>query len=478
MPIPAHEQASWKHKQSILVLPFDDLSPGGDNEYFSDGLTEEIITDLSRIEDLRVISRSSAMTFKGTKKTIALIAGDLDVQYVLEGSVRKSGDNVRITAQLIDATSDAHMWSRMYGGALDDVFDIQERVARAIVDALELTLKPGERKTIAERPVDDARAYECYLRARQEVRRWTPDGLKRALQHFQNGLDIIGDNALLYAGIGSIYWWNFNMGIQTDDEYLRQAEAYAKKVFELDPDSRHGHRLLGLIAIHRGDYREIADHLRKAVDADPNDTEALVFLSIECCYWGKGAAALPLIDRLLEIDPLSPTNYFPVVMYHTMEGQFATALERCRMMHRMGSGVPLIEFTYARTLLYNHRTNEAHEVLSQLIDGDYEVYPIRLGAFLKHALQKNDKAAIEAIGPLVERQAKLDAEIAWVLADGFALMGDKERALDWLETAVSRGLINYPFLSDHDPFLAGIRSEERFKRLMQRVKSEWEGFVV
>ena len=137
-------------EKSIIVLPFENISPDPDQEYFSDGLTEEIITDLSHIQDLLVISRSSAMTFKGTKKTIPEIAQAVNVRYVLEGSVRKAGNNLRITAQLIDAITDAHLWAEKYTGTLDDVFDIQEKVSRSIADALKLKLSPEENKKITE----------------------------------------------------------------------------------------------------------------------------------------------------------------------------------------------------------------------------------------------------------------------------------------------------------------------------------------
>ena len=137
-----------KAKKSIIVLPFEDISPGKDNEYFSDGLTEEIITDLSHVHDLLVISRGSAMTFKGTKKTIPEIASEVNVRYVLEGSVRKAGNSLRITAQLIDAANDVRLWAEKYSGMLDDVFDIQEKVSRSIVKALKLMLTSDETRKI------------------------------------------------------------------------------------------------------------------------------------------------------------------------------------------------------------------------------------------------------------------------------------------------------------------------------------------
>ncbi len=156
-------------EKSIIVLPFENISPDPDQEYFSDGLTEEIITDLSHIRDLLVISRSSGMTFKGTKKKIGEIVGDVNVRYVLEESVRKAGNNLRITAQLIDAMTDTHLWAEKYGGTLDDVFDIQEKVSQSIVDALRIKISPEVKEKIHERPIDNVFACDCYKRAYPEI---------------------------------------------------------------------------------------------------------------------------------------------------------------------------------------------------------------------------------------------------------------------------------------------------------------------
>ena len=151
------------------------MSPNKDNEYFSDGLTEEIITDLSHIHDLRVISRNSAMMLKGTRRETKNIGKELNVQYVLEGSVRKAGNNLRITAQLINALTDDHLWAEKYSGTLDDIFDIQEKVSRSIVNALKLKLNPEESRKIAERPIDNVQAYELHLRARYEMSLFTEE---------------------------------------------------------------------------------------------------------------------------------------------------------------------------------------------------------------------------------------------------------------------------------------------------------------
>ena len=222
-------------KKSIIVLPFENMSPDPDQEFFSDGLTEEIITDLSYINDLRVISRSSAMTYKGTKKKIQEIAREVKVQYVLEGSVRKSGNLLRIAAQLIDAIDDSHLWAEKYNGTLDDIFTIQESVSRSIAEALEMKLSKKEVESICECPIDDAKVYEYYLKAKHEINTFTEEGMNNAIQFLKSGLKIIGENAVLYAGLSYAYWGYFN--IKAQEKYLNKGMEYANKALEINPES-------------------------------------------------------------------------------------------------------------------------------------------------------------------------------------------------------------------------------------------------
>jgi len=224
------QQVSAETK-SILVLPFANLSPDPDTEFFSDGLTDEIITDLSRVRALRVISRSSAMRLKGDGRGLAAIGRDLDCRYVLEGSVRRAANTLRMTARLVDAPNDVQLWADKYRGTLDDVFDIQERVSRSIVDALEIRLTPQEAEQLAERPIPDVRAQECYLRARREIWSFLPGGLDKAISHLEAGLALIGDNALLYQGLGEAYFQAINIGAAggREEEYITKAESYGRR---------------------------------------------------------------------------------------------------------------------------------------------------------------------------------------------------------------------------------------------------------
>jgi TolB-like protein len=188
--------------KSIAVLPFANLSTEANTDYFADGLTEEVIADLSKVHALRVISRTSSMTLKGTTKDAKTIARELGVRYLLEGSVRRAGRRLRISAQLIDARTDDHLWADRYDGTLADVFAIQDRLAGTIVEALELRLGPDEARRLTDRPIRNVHAYECYLRARQEMWWWRRDAIDHAVRLVENGLALVGPNAALSAGLG------------------------------------------------------------------------------------------------------------------------------------------------------------------------------------------------------------------------------------------------------------------------------------
>src|SRR6266702_3482029 len=198
---------------TIAVLPFASVSAEQESDLFADGLTDEVITDLSMIKTLRVISRQSAMRLKGSDKDMRTIARELGARYVLTGTIRRAGSSLRVTAQLVDAKADAPLWADKFNGTLEDVFDIQERLSRQIVDALRLSLTPNEDKRLARRPLADVRAYEYSLLARQEIWTFNAQSLNHALQLVRRAQDIVGDNELLFVAEGLIYWQKVNVGM-------------------------------------------------------------------------------------------------------------------------------------------------------------------------------------------------------------------------------------------------------------------------
>src|SRR5215471_1921415 len=236
---------------SIVVLPFADLSPGKDNEYFSDGIAEEIIAALSKLESLRVLSRTSSMKLKNTDNDIPTIRRTLNVQYVLEGSVRKAGNALRITAQLVDAASDTHLWVETFGGTLEDIFDIQEQVARKIAEALRLTLSPSEKVTLGKRSTADPEAFDANLRGRAYLKAGTKQDVSQAIGLFKKALSRDTRYAAAYAGIAEAYatWFEF---YEHQRDWLDLAVDSALKALMYDANLPEAYAAMGLASFNKG----------------------------------------------------------------------------------------------------------------------------------------------------------------------------------------------------------------------------------
>ena len=467
-----------KVEKSIIVLPFENISPDPEQEYFCDGMTEEIITDLSHVHDLLVISRSSAMTFKGTKKTIPEIAGAVNVRYVLEGSVRKAGNNLRITAQLIDSSTDAHLWAEKYNGTLDDIFDIQEKVSRSIVNALALKLSSEENRRLGEREIKTVQAYEAYLRARQEIYRWTEPALERARLHLENALAIVGENALLFAGLGNVYATYAHAGFRMDEATLSKAEEYATKALKLEPGLAQGHSLLGSIAMVKGQMKEGFRQCQRALLINPNDPDTLFFTVATSGHLGKTSYTEPLAARFLKIDPLSPVAYLTSGLVHWLEGRFNSALESYRESFRLDPESIISRWWFVAALAANRLFQEAEAVLDKWLGEMPGHVMVMSVVFFVNALRNEKAKALSCISENWTSSAWKDYWLPLIVAEGYSLIGETAEALRWFEQAVDKGWINFPFLSQIDPWLANLRGEPRFKKLIERVKKEWEEFEV
>ncbi len=461
-------------EKSIAVLPFVDMSPQKDQEYFCDGMTEELINRLSNIQELRVPARTSAFVFKGKTGDIQEIGSKLKVQTVLEGSVRKAGNELRITAQLINVVDGYHLWSEKYDRELKDVFTIQDEISSAIVDALRLKLTSQEKKKISERQIDNAVAYECYLRANYEIGRYKEDALDRAVQDLQNALDISGPNPLLYSAMAYAYWQYVNIGVKQED-YLARAEEYANKALTIDPEFSQAHMILGLMSMARN-LKEGIRYFNSALAANPNEPNTLAWIITAYISIGKPSAALPFIERLNKTDPLNPFNYSTQGGYYLMDGQFGPALEPFRKFYQSDPSSPVADFLYSQVLAYNKKFDESFSIIDKCAEADPNNVISKFGLLLKYGLKKDKKRALLIMTPDFRKTCQRDGEWSYYVADAFALLDEKKEALDWLENAVDHSYFNYPFINEYDTFLKNIRGEERFKNLMVKVKYKWEHF--
>ena len=472
----AASSAASAPTRSIAVLPFANLSADPENEYFADGLTDEVTTTLAKVRDLRVTSRLSSMTLRGTSKGAKAISAQLGVRYLLEGSVRRAGQRLRVTAQLIDAANDNHLWADTYDGTVDDVFSIQEQLARVIVDALELRLTAREKQRIAERAIDNLPAYECYLRARHEAWRWRRDSIDHAVQLLGEGLAIIGDNVRLHAALGVAYLQYREAGIDFGDRPLLEAEKCASKLFELERDSSAGLQLRGWIRYSRGLVQEAVHDLKAALDIEPNNADTLLLLSNCYLISGRVSSARPLVTRLLAVDPLTPVTRCMPAWADILDGKFAAALEPYRQMVEMDPSNPMARLFYTWVLVINHMEHDVGALVDECPSDVRDTVPARIAFFLAFALAGKHGEAQAVLTPQVEAAARATDVFARFLAHGFALAGMAEPAMRWLEVAVDRGFINYPFLARHDPVFRLLRSEARFKRLLEVVRDRWERF--
>jgi TolB-like protein/lipoprotein NlpI len=466
-------------EKSIIVLPFENMSPDPDQEYFSDGLTEEVISDLSLIPDLLVISRSSAMTFKGGKYTIKEIAEKVNVRYVLEGSVRKASNNLRITAQLIDSVNDAHIWAEKYSGTLEDIFDIQEKVSQSIFKALKVKLSSVEIHKIHERPIDNVIAYDCYLRAYREIMSWTKERIDLGLELLQKGVDITGENAVIYAGMAFAHFQYSNLGIE-QEKNARISEEYVRKAFSKDPELAEAHLVYAniLIMIY-GNPREAVRHYRRANLNKPDDPDIMVWLIWSYYLVGKNDLALKLSERLRIIDPLNTLNdQVYIGINYFMQGRFDLALDPFLHIYKLFPEAGMWKLWKTLALMYNDLTTEAYDFLCETVKEPGQESIDSLLIFLKYAL-KGDKVKMSSLlTPDFVKAMQSDCQYSWHLSAFYSHFGEKEKSLEWLENAVNRGFINYPMLYDYDRLLINIRDEEQFKKLMERVKHEWENFEV
>jgi len=470
-------QSNSKLDKSIIVLPFENISPDPDQEYFSDGLTEEIITDLSHIEDLLVISRSSAMTFKGTKTNIKEIAEKVNVRYVLEGSVRKAANNLRITAQLIDANNDAHIWAEKYSGTLDDIFYIQEKVSSSIANALKIKLSSVEKDKIHDNQIDNTDVYDIYIKAQQAYHSLTEVGLKQAMHYVNQGLETFHENDKLFALQGMIYVSMIEMGFDRDESIFKKVEECTEKVFSLNPDSADGHYLRGHIRRFHGDVAGSIKYYNRALSIEPNHLQANFFRSFNYGFSGYGGMASDSLSKLLNSDPLNPFSHFIAGAVEVYLGNFDQAHDFMQKAFEMDPN-PFFGWWLSKILAYDNRIDEAVKLVDQFSDMADYTHWAKLGVIFKYALEGKEAKVLELYTEELKNILRGDEFYGVWVAESYALIDHKQEALEWLEEAINNQLLNYPFLTKHDRFLKNLYDEEGFKKLMQQVKKGWENFEV
>jgi len=296
-------------KPSIAVLPFVNMSGDPEQEYFSDGITEDLITDLSKVAGLFVIARNSVFTYKGKAVKISDVGGELGVRYVLEGSVRKSGDRVRITAQLIDAATSGHIWAERYDRELKDIFELQDEVTQEIVSILAVKLTEDEQKRLVHRGTDNLEAYDYILRGLEYFYRYTKESNSRARKMFERSIELDPQYALAYSLIGYTYTQEWTFGWSQSFSVLDIASDLAQKALAQDDSQPEGHALLSEIYLWKKQHSNSIAEINKALAIDPNDADGLATLAGILNWAGQPGEAIEVVTRAIDLNPKYPAWY-------------------------------------------------------------------------------------------------------------------------------------------------------------------------
>ncbi|HNS17070.1 MAG TPA: adenylate/guanylate cyclase domain-containing protein [Bacteroidales bacterium] len=391
---------------SIAVLPFTNLSPEKDQEYFCDGMVEELINVLSHIPELKVVARTSAFSFKGKEVDIRDIGEKLNVRNILEGSVRKSGNQLRISAQLIDVSDGYHLWSNTYDRELKDVFVIQDEISLAIVDALKTKLLPGDK--IEKQQTENTEAYQLYLKGRFFWNKRTATDLQKAIGYFSQAIEKDPEYAMAYTGLASTYVLLPEYAALSSSESYRKADSAAKKALELDPALAEPHSVLGIIKQdYEWDWTGAEIEYKKAIEINPNYPTAHHWYTIYLYLLGRSDEALSEINRALELDPLSPIinvnlgdvlffmrqydkaidqyhktleldpdfapAHLPLGYIYTLHGKFDEAITEFKKMRTIVGnnpyGLSLLGFAYARSGDKDNALKALHDLFDFMEQG-------------------------------------------------------------------------------------------------------------
>jgi TolB-like protein/DNA-binding SARP family transcriptional activator/Flp pilus assembly protein TadD len=450
---------------SIVVLPFLDLSPDADHEYFSDGLTEEVITRLSAIPDLKVISRTSAMHYKGSRQSLREIARELNVTHVLEGSVRWSDSTVRISAQLIDARTDAHVWADSYEDELKVAFRVQEDIARDVATTLELELGARAQRRIGRRGTRDAEAYEFYRRGRFFWALRTPDAHEQAIAYFERAIARDSSYADAYAGLADAYLtaWQLAASTRTEEDVYSRFRWAAERAVLLDDESADAHTSYAVALWWKQDWPGAERELRRAIELNPGHATARSWYSLLLRGMGRPAEARDEARRAHELDPfavvVSSINAWNCYLDHD-DDCAVDRLGRAVHIGTYGGAWQGLALSYARKAM----PDSALHAIRTAIQLAPDRYDFLADLAFVQALAGNEQAARESL-----RRAELQPREPFDIARAFVALGEPDSAFAWLERAnwkwPHRAVLS-------DPVLDPIRVDPRFARLSERVARE------
>jgi adenylate cyclase len=431
-------------EKSIAVLPFVNMSEDKANEYFSDGISEELLNLLSKVPQLQVAARTSSFSFKGKPIEIPEIARKLHVANVLEGSVRKSGDQLRITAQLVRASEGYHLWSETYDRKLDDIFKIQDEIAGEVVKQLKVTLL-GAKPTVRE---TDPKAYTLYLQAVQVGRQGTPEAYTQSDALLKQVLEIDPRYAPAWHELTRIFLNKANLGLLPNSEGLARAREAEEKALAIDPNYAPAHAGLGRIAAYNNDFVNAAKHYERAVALDPTDLNVLGNSAVFLHSLGRLQEGLALLEAVVHRDPVNLTTLFNLGNGQIRMGQFDAAIASYRSVLSMSPGSGLTHYQICEAMLLKGDAPAALAEIEQEKSEDWRLIGLPMAY---HALGRQT----ESDAALATVIAKLEKDSSYNIAYVYAFRGEADKAFEWLDKAVQ----------DQNPGLLHVAVENLFDNI-------------
>jgi TolB-like protein/Tfp pilus assembly protein PilF len=463
-----HASSSSPHIESLAVLPLKNLSGDPAQEYFADGMTEELTTDLSKIGAVRVISRTSAMRYKDANKSLPEIARELNVDAVVEGSVERSGDRVRITAQLIHAPTDTHLWADSYERDLRNILSLQDEVARDIASQIKVTLTPQEQAQLSSSRPIEPEAYENYLKGRYYYSKLSTDGFHEALKYFQQAVQLDPKYALAYVGEADCYKELGIWGALPPRESSSKAKAAVHKALEIDNNLGEAHATLAhLHFVYDWDWAGAQKEFNRALELSPRSSEVHDLYAIYLSAMGSQDEAVAEIEKAHALDPVSQPANTVLGFVYLLAHRFDKAIEQLQKTLVLYPGSAIDHNNLGICYEHKGRYQEAVEeyLKSDEIEGATgEELAIRRGAFLKAGLQGFLQEELKSD----ITDSKHDYVPPFEFAQLYARMGDKDRAFEKLEETYTEGGHNVAFLKV-EPELDNLRSDPRYVDLLRRL---------
>ncbi|HKR59268.1 MAG TPA: hypothetical protein VJS64_06000, partial [Pyrinomonadaceae bacterium] len=420
--------------KSIAVLPFQNLSADPEQEFFADGITEEILNALAQIKDLRVAGRSSSFSFKGRNEDLRSVGAKLNVTSILEGTLRRAGDRLRITAQLIDAVSGYQLWSERYDRVIENIFDIQDEIALAVVDALKLKLFGEAKEAVIRRYTDDAEVYELFLKGRYYSYKYSAEGWTRAVEFFEKVIEKDPDHAPAHAGKAAALGCLWFFGLSPADETVPAFRTAATKAIELDGTLAGAHLSLGMVNFfHDWEWVKAEQEFKQAILLNPKDAEALSYYAMFLGFVNRFDEAMALARRALEVDPLSLLINMNVGWAYFSVGLANEAFAQARKMMEIEPAFFGAYWLKGATCLGHGDYEEAIEELTKAVSlGGHPIVLADLGA--ANALAGKKETAEMILDQLLDmrRQSYVPAIC---LARVYSRLGELEKTIQWLETA-------------------------------------------